>query len=108
SSRLILDASSRKGGEQMLKNTTIVGLLLLGGATARATNEPEKSVSAEKKESGVDQQADAVLRRMSTYLGSLKTVRVDTTTIDEKVTTNGLKVQEIKESRVAMARPNKI
>ena len=95
------------------RNATVVGvgLVLLGTATANAKHEkaaapPPASTAA--TEGNIDPQAETVLRRMCSYMGSLKTLRVDTTTIDEKVTKSGLKVQEIKESKLTMARPNKI
>jgi hypothetical protein len=95
------------------RTVTVVGVFLVTGlvgagpATAHGHDKPVAPTAA-KQEGRVDQQADVVLRRMSSYMGSLKTLRVDTTTIDEKVTSTGLKVQEIKVSKVTMARPNKI
>jgi hypothetical protein len=82
-----------------------VGLLLLG---AGATTNAKQEKAAGSQASNIDPQAETVLRRMTSYVGRLKTLRVDTTTIDEKVTKSGLKVQEIKQSKVTMARPDKL
>lgn len=60
----------------------------------------------EEPEGVIDPKADAALRRMSDYLGRLRSFRVDATTIDEKVTTDGQKIQEVQESQLTVRRPN--
>jgi hypothetical protein len=70
--------------------------------------ERAKSTDKQKKEAAIDPRADALLRRMTTYTGGLKSLRVEATTVDEKVTTAGQKIQEIKESKIEMQRPNQI
>ncbi len=77
---------------------------LLGVHEARSHAAPEQA-AAKAQEGVIDPKADAVLRRMSDYLSGLKSFRVEATTIDEKVTTEGQKIQEVKESRVALRRP---
>ncbi|MCU1277337.1 MAG: hypothetical protein JWM53_883 [bacterium] len=54
----------------------------------------------------VEPQADAQLHKMSDYLDGLKSFRVAATTVDEKVTTDGQKIQDLKESTMAAKRPN--
>jgi hypothetical protein len=56
----------------------------------------------------IDPKADLYLKRMSDYLSQQENLSVDATTIDEKVTADGQKIQEIKESRVLLKRPNKL
>jgi len=60
---------------------------------------------AEEKEGVIEPKADAALHQMSNYLSSLRTFRVDTTAIDEKVSTEGQKIQEISQSTIAVRRP---
>jgi len=66
---------------------------------------PKEGAKAGAKEGVIDPRADAALHRMSNYLASLKTLKVETTTVDEHITTNGQKIQEIKDSKVALKRP---
>src|SRR5262245_56874387 len=66
-------------------------------ATAPAEREPVS-----------EPEADAALRRMSTYLGGLKSFRVDTTITDELVTKEGQKIQFVKQTKVAVRRPDKL
>ena len=40
-------------------------------------------------EGRIDTKADATLRRMSDYMNGLRSFRVEGTTIDEKITTDG-------------------
>jgi hypothetical protein len=54
----------------------------------------------------IEPKADQELHRMSDYLSSLKSFRVDVATADERVTTDGQKVQQLKESQVSARRPN--
>ena len=65
------------------------------------------SQSAEP-ETIIEPEADAALRRMSAYLGGLQSFRVDTTTTDEFVTNEGQKIQFVKETRLAVRRPDKL
>jgi len=56
----------------------------------------------------IEPEADAALRRMSAYLGELGSFRVETTTTDELVTTEGQKIQFVKETKVAVRRPDRL
>jgi len=64
--------------------------------------------AAKEEESVIEPQADAALHRMSDYLAGLKAFRIETTTVDEKITTEHQKIQELKESKVAVKRPGQI
>jgi len=92
------------------RSTTIVGLVLAGGiigavAGARAD---ERAKTTTTQEGVIDPRAEQALKGMCTYMQSLKSLRADATTIDEKVTTAGQKIQEVKESRLTVMRPNAI
>src|SRR5580704_766049 len=80
---------------------------VLAGTTAWADKPPPTPAngSGTDREGVIDPKADAVLHRMSDYLVSLKSFRVDATSVDEKLTTDGQKIQEIKESKIAVKRP---
>ncbi|HEX6836966.1 MAG TPA: DUF2092 domain-containing protein, partial [Polyangia bacterium] len=56
----------------------------------------------------IEPKADQVLHRMSSYLGSLRTFRVDSQAVDELVLKDGQKVQEVSDSHVTVKRPNRL
>jgi hypothetical protein len=107
-------------------NATIIRLSVIGGliaaaptayatptATGQAATGRARQGSAQARPGGqgqgkIDPYAEAVLKHMCDYLGGLRSIRVDTTTIDEKVATTGQKIQEVKESRVELLRPNRL
>jgi hypothetical protein len=94
----------------MLFRTMMLASVFVGTAARAAPNEaaaPAPTTSAER-EGVIDPKADAALHRMSDYLARLKTFRVDSTSIDEKITTEGQKIQEIKESKIAVKRPGEL
>lgn len=71
----------------------------LGASVAFAATE-------KKEEEGViDPKADAALKKMGAYLSGLKSFRVESETADEKVTTDGQKIQELKTSTITVLRP---
>src|SRR5687768_2328783 len=71
--------------------------------------EEREPVAGRTGEEGViEPEADAALRRMSNYLGGLRSFRVDITSVDEKVATDGQKIQEVKETKVALRRPGSL
>jgi hypothetical protein len=72
-----------------------------GSGTAASPRSPQT-------EGVIEPKADEALHRMSDYLGSLKSFRVDVATADERVTTDGQKVQQLKESHVSARRPNEL
>jgi hypothetical protein len=57
-------------------------------------------------EGRIDPRADAALHRMSDYLAGLRTFRFETTSVDELITKEGQKIQQLKQSTVAVRRPN--
>lgn len=72
---------------------------VLGASAAFAATE-------KKSEEGViDPKADAALKKMGAYLAGLKSFKVDSETTDEKVTTDGMKIQELKTSTIIVQRP---
>jgi hypothetical protein len=86
----------------MILASVFAGTAAWAGAEHGAT--PQPATRAER-EARIDPKADEALHRMSDYLARLKTFRVDTTSVDEKVTTEGQKIQEIRESKIAVKRP---
>jgi hypothetical protein len=99
----------------MLRMKTMMGLFALGAfvlpaaAQAKEGPPPEQARAPARETSGrIDPRADEALHRMTDYVASLKSLRVDTTTIDEKVSTEGQRIQEVKDSRVMVQRPNRI
>ncbi|HEX4516431.1 MAG TPA: DUF2092 domain-containing protein [Polyangiaceae bacterium] len=67
-----------------------------------------KPAAAKEDEGVIEPQADAVLHRMSDYLAGLQAFRMETTSVDEKVTTEHQKIQELKESKVSVKRPGRL
>jgi hypothetical protein len=64
--------------------------------------------AAETKEAVVEPKADAQLRKMSDYLAGLQRFKFDSTTVDEKVSTDGQKIQELQQSRITVQRPSEL
>jgi hypothetical protein len=89
-----------------MRAVLIVGSVFVAAAAWAVEPAPEPGESAEP--GVIDPRADAALHRMSDYLAGLKSFRVETTTVDEKVTARGQKIQELKESKVAVRRPSGI
>jgi hypothetical protein len=85
----------------------LVGVLV---STAVWATEPApraaKEPAGQASEGVIDPQAQTQLKKMSDYLAGLKTFKVETTSVDEKVTTDGQKIQELRESKLAVMRPN--
>ena len=83
---------------------------VFAGTMARAQDAPPPATSTpgSEQEGVIDPKADAALHRMSNYLGSLKSFRVETRTVDENITTDGQKIQEIRESKIAVKRPGEL
>jgi hypothetical protein len=74
---------------------------LLGGvAGATGTTSSQEGV--------IDPKADAALRRMSDYTGKLQSFRVDATTVDEKITKDGHKVQAVQQQAITVKRPGQM
>ncbi len=86
----------------MILPSVFVGTPACAGSAHGGTPAP---ASGAEREVRIDPEADAALHRMSDYLARLETFRVDTTSVDEKITTEGQKIQEIRESKIAVKRP---
>ena len=97
----------------------LIGVLVggVGGGAASAADteqgqpptEGAAKRTAAEKEGVIEPKADAALHRMSDYLSSLNTFRVDTTTVDEtKVNKDGQKIQELADSKFAIRRPGEM
>jgi hypothetical protein len=84
-----------------------MGVLMSTAAWAGEPTQQTTRARAQPEPEGViEPQADEQLHRMSDYLDGLRTFGVNTTTVDEKVSTTGQKIQERKESRVLAQRPS--
>jgi hypothetical protein len=100
----------------MLNRLALIGSLVGGGwavaaDTKQAQPPPEGAAesAAAEKAGAIEPKADAQLHRMSDYLASLKTFRVDTSTVDEtKVSKDGQKIQQLAESQFAIRRPGEM
>jgi hypothetical protein len=75
---------------------------------APAKGKQEQGAQQQKAERGVDPDAARLLKQMTDYLSGLDRFSVESASVDEVVTTAGQKIQVISDSRVAVARPNKI
>ena len=78
-------------------------LLLLVAVAA-----PGQARAAPPPGAAIDPQADRELRRMTSYLPLLDSFKVNTTAVDEMVTTSGEKVQQVAQSQLAVKRPNRL
>ena len=77
-------------------------LLLLGLAVAGP------ALATEPPSPKLDPAADAQMRKMSSYLAGLHSFRVEANVVDEKVTTDGQKLQFLANTRLSVQRPNKL
>jgi hypothetical protein len=80
-----------------------VALVALGPRLVR-----RRAVAAEAGGKGIDPEADRTLRRMTDYLASLQSFRVDSSALDEVVLKSGQKIQLASESQVSVERPNRL
>jgi hypothetical protein len=112
---------ARAPGRDRLEEITMLGRwlfvgMIAGGAGCGGQSEsamqpaslPAPQSQSAEAETIIEPEADAALRRMSAYLADLKSFRVDTRTTDEFVTSEGQKIQFVKETRVAVRRPDKL
>jgi hypothetical protein len=87
--------------ERMLRNVALVAVVAMAG-TAQAQE------TAPKAKQGIEPQAEKLLRQMADYLASLKSFKVQSTSVDEVVTTAGQKIQLASESQIYIQRPNRL
>ena len=74
------------------------GQLLVGRPVARAASHKP----------AIDPDADKLLHEMSDYLASLQSFTVESSAVDEVVTTAGQKIQILTDSQVMVERPNQL
>lgn len=94
-----------------MRYRVIMSSVMLVGSIAWADEPPGKATGSPpsgQTEGVIEPKADQDLHRMSDYLSHLQSFRVDTTSVDEKVATDGQKIQELKESHVVARRPNEL
>jgi hypothetical protein len=77
-------------------------------ALAAPKTEPPQAANTEQNEPQIEPKADAQLKKMSEFLAGLKSFKVTAVTADEKVTTDGQKIQDLKESKVTVVRPGRM
>jgi hypothetical protein len=85
--------------------------VLVGGAAAATETTKEGQPAAQPTAAAqgvIEPKADAALKKMSDYLSGLNSFKVSTTTVDEKVTTDGQKIQEVQDSKVTVKRPGEL
>jgi hypothetical protein len=84
--------------------------LLLGLYAGPALAEPPPGGPPPAKEASpaIDPTADAQLRKMSDYLASLRSFKVDAEATDEMVTQDGQKLQFVADSRISVRRPDRL
>jgi hypothetical protein len=86
----------------------LVAGTVLAAAQVPARPGPQAQARGAQRDEGgpnIEPKAEGVLRDMSRYLTSLDSFTVEATSVDEKVTTKGRKVQELTESRLTVKRP---
>jgi len=84
-----------------------VALLGMMAAATAWAREPKQGAGGE--EGGViEPKADQALHKMSDFLSKQRSFQVETTSVDEKYTRDGQKVQELQSSTVTVQRPAQI
>jgi hypothetical protein len=86
------------------KNSVAIAVtlaLMLGASSVAVAGD---SVSAAK----LDPQADALLKKMSDYMGGLKSVSADAFISDEQIMGDGFKLSALRSASVMIKRPNKL
>ena len=100
-----------------MRRKNLIWIAALAAIGAMAAPVPQQKVrpapaaapapSAEE-EGVIDPRADEALRKMSTYLAGLQSFRVDAKVVDEKVTTEGQKLQELTQQTLTLQRPGRM
>jgi hypothetical protein len=83
-----------------------LAVALAWAAQSSAQRAPTAKAPRGEKDGVIDPKADAQLRKMSTFLGGLRSFTVDTSSVVEKFTREGQKIQQLRESRVTVKRPD--
>ena len=86
-----------------LKNpiaTAVVAVLVVGISGAAVAGEPGSATK-------LDPQADALLKKMSDYMGGLTSFSADAFVVDEQIMGDGFKLSVLKAGSIKVQRPNK-
>jgi hypothetical protein len=84
----------------------MVGLLAL--ALGPRFEGARRAVAADAPKKGISPEADAALRKMTTYLAGLQSFRVKSSAKDEVVLKSGQKIDLSSQSETSVQRPNKL
>lgn len=74
---------------------------------AKAKEQPQVEQETPKS-NGATPEANRVLEQMTTYLASLQSFKLKSSTVDESVSSSGQKVQTATQSEVSLVRPNRM
>jgi hypothetical protein len=75
---------------------------------APKTKGADQAQAKKTTEGVIDPKADAILHRMDDSMTKLKTFRVETKTVDEKITKDGQKIQAVQMSDITVKRPGQM
>jgi hypothetical protein len=92
--------------KMLLGGAIMAGLLALAVAPGFTAARRASAAAASKK--GISPEADAALHRMTDYLASLQSFRVQSTAKDEVVLKSGQKIDLTSQSQTSVQRPNKL
>jgi hypothetical protein len=92
--------------KMLLGAIVMVGLLLL--AVGPRFVGAKRAAAAGQTKKGISPEADAALHKMTNYLASLKTFRVQSSAKDEVVLKSGQKIDLSSQSETSVQRPNKL
>jgi len=90
-----------------LKKTVLLIAVVAASAGAHAKQQGAGTAGRQASKA-IDPQADRMLKQMTNYLASLRSLRVVASSLDEVVTKSGQKVEIANESQVTVERPNRL
>jgi hypothetical protein len=96
------------GAAALLAGCTRADSPSAGSHPETATNAPAPTTTAPSTKGEIDPKADALVRKMSSYLAGLKAFSFDANNVTEVVRDNGEKFQFMASSHVDVVRPNKL
>jgi hypothetical protein len=83
----------------------VVLVSVMGSSSPTLAEERAPAAAADRR---IEPRADELVRKMSDHLASLRSFRVDSAVVDEKVAKDGQKVQFLSSSKVAVRRPDRL
>jgi len=89
------------------RTLALLTVLMLGAAAGQLLV-GHRAASAASRKPAIDPDADKLLHEMSNYLASLQSFKVESSAVDEVVTTAGQKIQILTDSEVTVERPNQL